>query len=73
MRKQRHPNADIEDAVRYAEERGWMVTMSKGHAWATLWCPASSREGEHISVWSTPRNPTNHARQIRRCVDKCTH
>lgn len=24
------------------------------------------------SIWSTPRNPENHARQIKRIVDRCT-
>ena len=24
------------------------------------------------SIWSTPKNPGNHARQIRRVIDNCT-
>jgi hypothetical protein len=26
-----------------------------------------------VGVWSTPRNPENHARQITRDVDLCPH
>lgn len=26
-----------------------------------------------IFVWSTPRNPQNHAKQLRREVDRCPH
>ncbi len=38
--------------------------MSGGHAWGRLFCPHSAREGCIASVWSTPRNAENHARQI---------
>ena len=73
MDRPRHPNKHIEAAVHYAEQLGWRVEMSNGHAWAHLYCPLSTREGCMVSVWSTPRNPENHARQIRREVDKCGH
>jgi hypothetical protein len=26
-----------------------------------------------MSVWSTPRNAENHAKQIKRIVDRCPH
>ena len=26
-----------------------------------------------MSIWSTPRNPVNHANQIIRKVNQCTH
>jgi hypothetical protein len=59
--------------VSYAERLGWRVEMSNGHAWGRLFCPHATREGCIISVWSTPRVPENHARQIRRKVDACAH
>jgi hypothetical protein len=34
---------------------------------------ATPREGCQMSVWSTPRNTENHAKQIRRKVDHCEH
>jgi hypothetical protein len=42
-----------------------------------MYCPGNDsacRGGEFCiaSIWSTPRNPTKHARQIRRVVDGCT-
>lgn len=71
--RSRHPDAEIENAVRYAESLGWAVQMSAGHAWGRLYCPHATREGCILSVWSTPRNPGNHARHIRNTVDKCPH
>lgn len=73
MSRPRHPKPAIEKAVQYAEQLGWRVELSGGHAWGRLFCPFSSRSGCIISVWSTPRNADNHARQIRKVVDSCPH
>lgn len=73
MSRPRHPNKHIESAVQYSEMLGWRVVLSSGHAWGHLLCPWSNREGCLISVWSTPRVPENHARQIRSRVDACAH
>lgn len=73
MSRPRHPNKHIESAVRYAEALGWSYVKSKGHAWGRLFCPAGDRDGCIVSVWSTPRVPENHARHIRREVDRCPH
>jgi hypothetical protein len=73
MSRPRHPNKHIERAISYSESLGWSVEMSNGHAWGHLLCPWNTREGCIISVWSTPRNPENHARHIRRKVDSCPH
>ena len=69
----RHSKPVIEQAVQYAEALGWRVVISNGHAWGRLFCPRSTREGCIISVWSTPRNPDNHARHIRKVIDSCPH
>ena len=45
MSRSRHPDPDIEDAVRYAETAGWRVRMSKGHAWGRLFCPHAAPDG----------------------------
>jgi hypothetical protein len=76
MARRRHPNKDIEAALVHAEAHGWRVEMAGGHAWARLYCPWNEREcrcGEFciVSIWSTPRNPVAHARQIHRVVDGC--
>lgn len=69
----RHPKPAVEKAVQYAEQLGWRVVISNGHAWGRLLCPFSTRDGCIVSVWSTPRNPENHARHIRKVVDGCPH
>jgi hypothetical protein len=73
MGRPRHPNKQIERAVRYAESLDWSVEISNGHAWGHLLCPRSTREGCIVGVYSTPRCPENHARQITREVDLCPH
>jgi hypothetical protein len=69
----RHPNKEIEDAVSYVEALGWRFIKGKGHGWARLLCPRNDRDGCQISVWSTPRNPQNHAKDIKRVADRCAH
>lgn len=73
MSRPRHPKPAIEKAIRYAEQLGWRVELSNGHALGRLYCPFSSRDGCIISVWSTPKNSNNHARHIRKIVDSCPH
>ncbi|WP_306579001.1 hypothetical protein [Pseudomonas sp.] len=63
--------------MRHAESKGWRVVVGGGHCWGKLYCPlndADCRCGEFciVSVWSTPRNAGNQARQLRRVVDNCT-
>jgi hypothetical protein len=77
MARSRHPNKEIEAAVQHAEDKGWRITSSKGHAWGKMYCPFNDPEcrcGLHCitSIWSTPRKPEGHARDLRRKVDKCT-
>lgn len=73
MARSRHPSKDVEDAVAYAEAHGWEVVRAGSHAWGILRCPRRARDGHQRSVWSTPRNPVAHARDIRRAVDACGH
>ena len=72
----RHPKKEIEEAIRHAEANGWRVEIGGSHAWGKLYCPyndAECRCGEFCitSIWSTPRNPGNYARKLRRVVDNC--
>lgn len=75
MGRGRHPNKEIENAIRYAEKNGWTYKHSGGssHAWGRMYCPLHAREGHQLSIWATPSNPYAHARMIRRVVDKCLH
>lgn len=68
----RHPNKEIEAAVQHAEDRGWTVTLSTGHAWGRIRCP-HGQGGCQRWVYSTPSDPTAHARFLRRTVDNCPH
>ena len=68
MARPRHPNKEIELALQHAESEGWEIKTSNGHAWGRMFCPGG---GCIASIWSTPKNPTNHARQLRRVVDRC--
>jgi hypothetical protein len=68
-----HPNADISDVIEYALSLGWRYTLSGGHAHGQLWCHFGQRGGCRYSVWSTPRNPVQHARWLRKKVDACPH
>ncbi len=76
MTRKSHPKKEVEDALRYAESRGWRVEVGGSHAWGKMYCPynrALCRCGEFCitSIWSTPKNPANHGKQLRRVVDNC--
>lgn len=80
MARPKHPNKDIESALQYAEVHNWRVEKSQGsaHSWGQILCPyniSDCRNGIHCrsSIWSTPRSPVNHARLLKRIVDKCIY
>lgn len=63
----RHPKKDVEKALQYTESKGCEVSeIHHGHVWGEV--RASS--GQVFKVWSTPKNPGNHAKAIRRFADK---
>lgn len=77
MARARHPSKEIEAALRHAEELGWRIEVGGSHAWGRMFCPENDPEcrgGEFCitSIWSTPKNATNHANQLRRILDRCT-
>jgi hypothetical protein len=69
----KHPNKHIREAIGYALQQGWTFHKSNGraHAFGRLYCPFPA--GCQFSVYSTPRDPEEHARWIRRQVDRCPH
>jgi hypothetical protein len=72
--RDRHPAKEVEAALRYAEERGWVVVRATGHThvWAMIYCCGRSGDGGcKKTVSSTPRNPGAFARDIRREVERC--
>ena len=77
MARARHPKKEVEEAIRHAEHNGWRVQVGGSHAWGKMYCPyndAECRCSEFCitSIWSTPKNPGNHARQLKCVVDNCT-
>lgn len=77
MARKSHPKKEIEDALTHAESHGWRITVGGSHAWGKLYCPYNDEEcrcGEFCitSIWSTPKNPGNEAKKLRRVVDNCT-
>lgn len=52
MVRPRHPNKEIELALKYAESKGWRNQPSgnSAHAWGRLLCPLANREGHSMSV-----------------------
>jgi hypothetical protein len=76
MGRNRHPNKEVEAALAHAETNGWRIEVGGAHAWGKMYCPYNSEEcrcGLHCitSIWSTPKNPENFAKQVRKVVDKC--
>lgn len=70
-----HPNKEIRKVINEAVSKGWRVieTGKSSHAFCRLYCPEKSRDGCKISVWRTPRNSSNHARQIKNKIEACPH
>lgn len=68
-----HPSKEIEAVVTYAESKGWTWTKVNGHAWGKLYCAHHDRDGCKLFVWSTPRSPQNHAKDLKRTIDHCAH
>lgn len=77
MTRTKHPQKDVEAALAHAETRGWRIEIGGAHAWGKMYCPHNDEEcrcGIHCitSIWSTPKNPGNFAKALRRVVDNCT-
>ncbi|WPL20231.1 hypothetical protein [Thiorhodovibrio frisius] len=45
----------------------------RSHLWGMLYCVQRDRQGCRRAVYSTPRCPEDHARDIRRAVARCPH
>jgi hypothetical protein len=70
----RYSNKHIEAAVKHAESLHWRLVKASAHAhsWGYLLSP-QTRMGCELTVYSTPRVPENHAKDIRREVDGRPH
>lgn len=73
-RRAKHPKKDVEQVLRFAEENGWLVRpTASGHRWGEMTCGLAGLDSCRISIWSTPKNPGNHANRLRRKVRNCPH
>lgn len=69
----RHSKKEVEEALRYAEGRGWTVEKrAGGHNWGAARC-GHTPGGCLVWIHSTPKNAGNHAKRIRQAVDRCPH
>ena len=73
MARARHPKKEVEEALADAETAGWTIAVADGHRWGVMKCSEPGRAGCQVSIWSTPRSPGNHAKQIRRALRRCPH
>jgi len=75
MRRKRHPQKEVEAAIQTAETKGWRYKQAghSSHAWGRLLCPLQQQEGCSLSIWSTPKDATVHAKQILRVIKLCPH
>lgn len=69
--RSKHPKKEVEEAVQYAESLRW--TFRKQGHWGRLYCPHADRDGCQVGVYGTPRDAGNHAKLIKRAVDRCPH
>jgi len=69
----KHSNKEIRAALDYALKQGWVIVKAgkSAHAFCKIRCGNPGHETHTLSVWSTPKNPTNHARAIIKKVDEC--
>lgn len=73
MARDRHPKKELEAVVEYAEQQGWRILAGKRHAKFKLLCKHHDRDGCKVSVWSTPQDVDDHAKDVRRAIDRCPH
>lgn len=71
MTRPRHSKKEVEEAIQYAEAKGWRL-REMGH-FGRLFCAKADRDGCQVGVNGTPRDNDNHAKQIKRAVDRCPH
>lgn len=64
MSRNKHAKKDIEEALQYAEIKGWRIENSKGHPFGQMYCPYNDSDKTcesngkwcRASIWSTPSN-----------------
>lgn len=73
MSRARHPKKEVEAALRQLESSGeWRVEVvhSSGHRWGVAKCVFGHSTCQ-VGIWSTPKSPGNHAKQILSAAKRC--
>ena len=73
MARDSHPKKELEAVIQYAEQEGWSVSQGKRHAKFKLRCKHHDRDGCTVPVWGTPSDVNDHAKDVRRAIDRCPH
>jgi hypothetical protein len=61
----RHPHKEVNKALHAAEDAGFeVIEVKRGHVWGRV----VAKNGQALSVWSTPRSPETMAKRIREFV-----
>lgn len=68
-----HPDKHIRAALAYALSEGWhfIAAGKSAHCYGRLICGIAAHREHMMSIWSTPADSVNHARQIIRMVNRC--
>jgi hypothetical protein len=67
----RHPQKEIAEALKRSKEAGLDIhEIHRGHRWGEVVCVRCSASRD---IYSTPRNPGTHAKQIDRFSAQHTH
>jgi hypothetical protein len=73
-RRARHPKKEVEAVLVLAEAEGWIVRpKDSGHSWGSMACPGGADGCRIQPIWSTPKNPGNFAKKLRRAIQHCPH
>lgn len=80
LAREKHPNKHVEEAIKYAESKGWTTRKGTGHCCLRLLCPYGEANPDcrcglycSSSIWKTPRKPEDMAKKIISRVDKCKY
>lgn len=80
MKRKKHTSKSIENAIAFAESKGWSVISGgkSAHCWGRMLCPYGARNKDCrcgdfciVSIWGTPKNHEQHARMLIKAVKKC--
>lgn len=76
MAHPKHPIKEINKVLDEADALGWRITLAKGsssHAWGTMLCPRTERDGCRATIYGSPKHVSRHAKRLRSVLRQCSH